>query len=132
MGIVASVSLLLGMATLLYIYIEVQRRLGDTDVAFGRAREIFVLGVLQAFAAGLVITGLLGPFMAVRNWAEGVADVEALRAALPPLVGQLPEVVGISPFLLFPAALAFMTYLSFFIGTFLQLMWEDIPITEPL
>jgi len=25
-----------------------------------------------------------------------------------------------------------MTFLSFFIGTFLQLMWEDIPITEPL
>jgi hypothetical protein len=25
-----------------------------------------------------------------------------------------------------------MTFMSFFIGTFLQLMWEDIPITEPL
>jgi hypothetical protein len=25
-----------------------------------------------------------------------------------------------------------MTFLSFFIGTFLQLMWEDIPITQPL
>jgi len=25
-----------------------------------------------------------------------------------------------------------MTFLSFFIGTFLQLMWEDLPITEPL
>jgi hypothetical protein len=131
-GIVASVSLLLAMATLLYIYIEVQRRLGDPDVAFSRARQIFVLGVLQAFSIGLVITGLIGPFMATRNWAEGVSDVEALREALPPLVGQLPEVVGIGPFLIFPAAVAFMTFLSFFIGTFLQLMWEDIPITEPL
>jgi hypothetical protein len=131
-GIVASVSLLLAMATLLYIYIEVQRRLGDPDVAFARARQIFVLGVLQAFSIGLVITGLIGPFMATRNWAEGVADVAALREVLPPLVGQLPEVVGLGPFLVFPAAVAFMTFLSFFIGTFLQLMWEDIPITEPL
>jgi hypothetical protein len=131
-GIVASVSLLLAMATLLYIYIEVQRRLGDPDVAFARARQIFVLGVLQAFSIGIVITGLIGPFMATRNWAEGAPDVAALREALPPLVGQLPEVVGLGPFLVFPAAVAFMTFLSFFIGTFLQLMWEDIPITEPL
>jgi hypothetical protein len=131
-GIVVSVSLLLGMATLLYLYIEVQRRLGDPDVAFARARQIFVLGVLQAFSIGLVITGLLGPFMAARNWGEGVSDVSALRTALPPLVGQLPEVIGIAPLLVFPAAVAFMTFLSFFIGTFLQLMWEDIPITEPL
>ena len=25
-----------------------------------------------------------------------------------------------------------MTFLSFFIGIFLQLMWEELPITEPL
>ena len=94
---------------------------------------IFVLGILQAFGIGLVITGLLGPFMATRNWAApGETDVEALRASLPPLVGQLPEIVGIGPLLIFPAAVVFMTFLSFFIGTFLQLMWEDIPITEPL
>jgi hypothetical protein len=131
-GTIASVSFLLAMATLLYIYIEVQSRLGNTDVAFSRARQIFVLGVLQAFGIGLVITGLLGPFMASRNWGSGEADVGALREALPPLVGQLPEIVGIDPLLIFPAAVAFMTFLSFFIGTFLQLMWEDIPITEPL
>ena len=131
-GIVVTVSVLLGMATLLYLYIEVQRRLGDPDVAFSRARQIFVLGVLQAFSIGLVLTGLLGPFMAARNWGDGVVEIAELRGSLPPLVGQLPEVIGIAPLLVFPAAVAFMTFLSFFIGTFLQLMWEDIPITEPL
>jgi hypothetical protein len=25
-----------------------------------------------------------------------------------------------------------MSFLAFFIGTFLQLLWEDLPITEPL
>jgi hypothetical protein len=25
-----------------------------------------------------------------------------------------------------------MTFLAFFIGTFLQLLWEDLPITEPM
>jgi hypothetical protein len=131
-GTIASVSFLLAMATLLYIYIEVQRRLGNTDVAFSRARQIFVLGVLQAFGIGLVITGLLGPFMAARNWGSGDVDVAGLRASLAPLIGQLPEIIGVDPLLIFPAAVVFMTFLSFFIGTFLQLMWEDIPITEPL
>jgi hypothetical protein len=130
---VAGISVLLGMATLLYLYIEVQRRLGDADLAFARARQIFALGVLQAFGVGLVLTSLLGPFMAMRNWsAGGTADLASLRGSLAPLVGQLPEILGMPPLLVFPAALGFMTFLSFFIGTFLQLMWEDIPITEPL
>jgi hypothetical protein len=32
----------------------------------------------------------------------------------------------------FPSAVLVMTFLSFFIGVFLQLMWEELPITEPL
>ncbi len=128
-----SVSLLLGFMTLLYIYIEVQRRLGEPDLAFARARQIFLLGVLQAFGAGLLITGLVGGFMALRNWgAEGVESIDALAAALPPVVGELPRILGVAPLYTFPSAVLLMTFLSFFIGTFLQLMWEDLPITEPL
>jgi hypothetical protein len=128
----ACVSALLAFATLLYLYIEVQRRLDNPDVAFARARQIFALGLLQSFGVGLVLTGLLGPFMASRNWSQTGADVAALRAGLGPLVGQLPEILGMGPFLLFPGAVLFMSFLAFFLGTFLQLMWEDIPITEPL
>ncbi len=125
-----SVAFLMGFATLLYLYIEVQRRLGDPAEAFSRARRIFLLGVLQAFGIGLLITGLVGGFMATRNWTdEGSAEV--LRQ-LPPLVGELPRILGLDPFYAFPSAIFVMTFLSFFIGTFLQLMWEDIPITEPL
>jgi hypothetical protein len=129
-----SVSLLLGFTTLLYLYIEVQRRLGNADLAFARARQIFLLGLLQAFGAGLLITGLTGRFMASRNWSpEGAPlPMEALRETLPPFLGELPKIVGFDPFYTFPAAVFVMTFLSFFIGTFLQLLWEDIPITEPL
>jgi hypothetical protein len=128
------VSLLLGFTTLLYIYVEVQRRLGDADLAFARARQIFLLGVLQAFGAGLLITGLTGGYMVSRNWSptDSPLGMEALREVLPPFVGQLPRVVGFEPFYTFPAAIFVMAFLSFFIGTFLQLLWEDIPITEPL
>ncbi|MEE8164681.1 MAG: hypothetical protein V3T64_03850, partial [Myxococcota bacterium] len=85
-------------------------------------------------AVGIVITSLLGPFMVARNWSPGSSEVspEILRETLSPIIGQLPYVVGIDPIYAFPSALLLMTFLSFFIGVFLQLMWEELPITEPL
>ena len=132
--VLASVALLMGFMTLLYLYIEVEGRLGDPTLAFARARQIFFLGVLQAFGIGLVITGLVGGVMVLRNWGGGaVADLaRALPERSRPSSGQLPRIVGFEPFYTFPSAVFVMTFLSFFIGTFLQLMWEDIPITEPL
>ncbi|MBW1883812.1 MAG: hypothetical protein JRJ58_09815 [Deltaproteobacteria bacterium] len=129
-----TVALLLGLVTLLYIYVEIARRIPDTAVAFARARSLFLLGVVQAFAGGIVITSLLGPFMVARNWSPGSDEVspEILRETLSPMIGQLPYVVGIDPIFAFPSALLLMTFLSFFIGIFLQLMWEELPITEPL
>jgi hypothetical protein len=127
--------LLLGSTTLLYIYVEVERRLGNSLLAFARARAIFVLGVLEAFGVGVVMTSLVGRHMVSRNWspeAAGALPIETLRATLDPLVGELPRIVGIEPFYVFPSALLMMTFLSFFIGIFLQLMWEALPITEPL
>ncbi len=128
-----SVVLLIGFTTLLYLYVEVQRRLGDPTESFGRARQIFLLGVLQSFGIGLVITGLVGRFMAARNWGnDPTASIESLKGTLPPFIGELPKVLGVEPLYTFPAAIFVMTFLSFFIGTFLQLLWEEIPITEPL
>jgi len=130
--VLLSVASLMGFMTLLYLFIEVQGRLGDPTLAFSRARQIFFLGVLQAFGTGLVITGLLGGFMVQRNWGTGAESLDDLAVALPTFVGELPRIVGFDPFYTFPSAVFVMTFLSFFIGTFLQLMWEDIPITEPL
>ncbi len=125
---------LLGFTTLLYLYVEVRSRIRDPDEAFGRARAIFLLGLLQAVGIGIVITTLLGPFMASRNWsAEGQAlSVEALAGTAAPVFGALPPVLGMAPFHVFPSAVILFAFLSFFIGTFLQLLWEDLPITEPM
>jgi len=133
--VVLGLSLFLSLITLLYIFIEVRRRIGAREAAFARARGLFQLGVLQAFLAGLVMTTIVGPFMVVRNWSpEGAAElsVAALRLDLAPLIGELPRVIGVEPFAVFPAVVGLMTFLSFFIGVFLQLMWEELPITEPL
>ena len=59
-------------------------------------------------------------------------SVEQLRTHLEPLIGELPRIIGADPVYAFPSALLLMTFLSFFIGVFLQLMWEELPITEPL
>jgi hypothetical protein len=132
--LLTTVAVLMGFMTLLYLYIEVHGRLGDPNLAFARARQIFFLGVLQAFGIGLIITGLVGGFMTSRNRGDIATggDLELLADSLPPFIGQLPQIIGFEPFYTFPPAIFVMTFLSFFIGTFLQLMWEDIPITEPL
>jgi hypothetical protein len=116
---------LLGITTLLYIYVEVNRRIGDP-------RDAFLLGVVQALALGLVITTLLGPFMAIRTWGHEEMPIAWLRVSVAPFFGELPRIMGIDPIYAFPTAVLLMTFMSFFIGTFLQLLWEDLPITEPL
>jgi hypothetical protein len=131
---VDAVVLLIGLVTLLYVYVEIARRIPDTTIAFARARSIFLLGVVEAFCVGIVMTSLVGPFMVARNWspASGELTIDALREAMPVMLGQLPHIVGVAPLFVFPSALLLMTFLSFFIGIFLQLMWEELPITEPL
>jgi hypothetical protein len=118
-----TVVVMLGAPTFLYLYVEVQRRLRDPAVAFRRALDVFFLGLLQSAAFGLVATSLLGPLMSGRNWSPDQAG---------PFIGYLPRVLGIEPFAAFPTAVLLMTILAFFIGTFLQLLWEELPITEPM
>ena len=127
-----AVATMLGTTTFLYIYVEVQRKLGDAQLAFARARDIVLLGLIQAAGFGLMVTSLLGPLMAGRNWGEpGMSTLAALRTQ-EPWLGELPRIMGVEPFIAFPTTVFLMTFMSFFIGTFLQLLWEELPITEPL
>ena len=124
---------LMGTTTLLYLYVEVKSRIRDPREAFARARRLFLLGILQAQGLGLILTSLLGSFMVARTWGEeGVYSLAELRNITPTFVGELPRIVGIEPFYVFPTAVLLMTFFSLFVGIFLQLLWEDLPITEPL
>jgi hypothetical protein len=128
-----AVVLMLGFAILLYLYVEVHSRLGDPRRAFSRALDIFLLGMIESAGLGLIVTALLGPLMAGRNWGLGQASgLVETRETLAPFLGELPRVMGVDPFWVFPSAVLLMSVLAFFIGTFLQLLWEDLPITEPL
>ena len=135
----ATVVVVLSMPTLMYIYVEVQRRLRDVNLAFRRAFDVFLLGILQSAGFGLVVTSLLGPLMSTRNWGEdgwreaaGEVTLFELQQHLQPALGELPRILGVEPFPAFPTALLLMSVLAFFIGTFLQLLWEELPITEPM
>jgi hypothetical protein len=124
---------MLGFAILLYLYVEVHSRLADPRRAFARALDIFLLGMIESAGLGLIVTALLGPLMAGRNWGLGqISGLAETRETLAPFVGELPRVMGVEPFWVFPSAVFLMSFLAFFIGTFLQLLWEDLPITEPL
>jgi hypothetical protein len=114
---------MLGAPTFLYLYVEVQRRLRDPELSLRRATDVFLLGLLQSAALGLVATSLLGPLMSERNWSAEQAGAFA---------GYLPRILGIEPFAAFPTAVLLMSILAFFIGTFLQMLWEELPITEPM
>ena len=128
-----AVVLMLGFAILLYLYVEVHSRLADPRRAFARALDIFLLGMIESAGLGLIVTALLGPLMAGRNWGLGqISGLAETRETLAPFVGELPRVMGVEPFWVFPSAVFLMSFLAFFIGTFLQLLWEDLPITEPL
>lgn len=124
---------LMGTTTLLYLYVEVKSRIRDPRVAFARARRLFLLGILQAEALGLILTSLLGAYMVARTWGqESVLSIAELRDVTPTFIGELPRIMGIEPFYVYPTAVLLMTFFSLFVGTFLQLLWEDLPITEPL
>ena len=124
---------LMGTTTLLYLYVEVKSRIRDPREAFARARRLFLLGILQAQVLGLILTTLLGPFMVARTWGdEGKIPIAELRNITPTFVGELPRILGIERFYVFPTAVLLMTFFSLFVGIFLQLLWEDLPITEPL
>lgn len=51
---------------------------------------------------------------------------------MPTVIGQLPHIVGIEGVYACPSALLLMSFLSFLIGIFLHLMWEELQISEPL
>jgi hypothetical protein len=76
---------------------------------------------------------MIGHFMAARAWPGGGTDVDRALRARVRAVHRPPAARARDRALLrFPSAVFMMSFMSFFIGTFLQLMWEDIPITEPL
>ena len=76
-----TIVVLLGSTTLLYLYVEVQRRLGDTGSPSRARARSSCSACCRPPAIGLMLTGLIGPFMAARNWPGGGAAWRSRRCA---------------------------------------------------
>ena len=96
-----------------YLSIEVQNTVRDKLVGIIRASRVFSTGVLESFAIGMVALDLITPAFLP----DGVpADV-----LQPAFVGSI-----------YPRILCVYSPLALLIGIFVQIIWEDKPITEPL
>ena len=99
--------------SLYYLFIEVDNTLRNKWLSLGRAFRIFSTGLLESFLIGVLVLDL----MAEAFYPTLMAD----SLTLPGLFGYIsPKLL----YLYFPLAL--------FIGIFVQIIWEDKPITHPL
>ena len=96
-----------------YLFVEVQNTVREKLVAAVRASRVFSMGVLESFLIGAIVQDLT---------AQAFLPEEIPGDVLQPcLMGSIyPKVL----YVYFPLALL--------IGIFVQIIWEDKPITEPL
>ncbi|MDD3581431.1 MAG: hypothetical protein PHW74_10460 [Desulfobacca sp.] len=102
-------------ASFVYLLIEVKNKVIERQLAWRRAINIFLIGLCWSLIIGLVILGLVGPAFKSR------LDILNSLLWVPGLLGDIPVQVLL---LYMPLALL--------IGIFLQIIWEEKPITEPL
>jgi len=103
------------IACWIYLFVEVSNIVLDKRLAFNRASLLLVLGLVESLVIGLVASDLFAEKL-LQNSVLVTSKLE-----IPTILGTV-YVDAVS--LYFPMAL--------FIGIFIQILWEDKPITEPL
>jgi len=126
--------LLIGLATytmaFVYIFIDVHRTVrllrslpgqerGSIEHAVEISRKIFAIGWIEALFAILITATLFFPLI----------DLSYTRDAMG---GVIAPPNWHLPFAFFPALTFLWTGLTLFIGAFVQLLWQDRRITEPV
>jgi len=98
--------------SLYYIFIEINNTVKNKWVAFGRTLRVFSTGLLESFLIGVVISDII------------------TRAFCPSLVNSL-AVQGLLG-CIYPKLLYLYFPLALLLGIFVQIIWEEKPITHPL
>jgi hypothetical protein len=114
------------LLTFLYLVIETRHRLGDMRLAMNRAFNLLMLGLVEATAIGLVTCNLVADVMFERfEWDIASTSIGAMPTSIGITVGGL----GLTAY---PVVLLVFTCGSLFVGIFLQLLWEEKQLTEPI
>lgn len=96
-----------------YLYVEVHNTIKDKIISFFRALRVLCLGLIESFIVGLIIMDLIT-----------IAYTPLLKFNYEPIVGLFGVIYPKILILYFPLALL--------IGIFVQIIWEEKPITQPL
>jgi len=99
--------------SLYYIFIEIHNTVKDKWISLGRALRVFSTGLLESFVIGIVVSDLI------------------TRAFRPSLVTNIHTVPGLFGYI-YPKLLYLYFPLALLIGIFVQIIWEEKPITHPL
>jgi hypothetical protein len=113
---------MIGLAILVacgYLVLEMHSIIGQSQGLWSRALKIYILGLAWSLVIGLIILDILAPTF--KKIDEGKFLSEAQITWVPGLLGEIPWeiLIGYVP-------------LALLIGIFLQIFWEEKPITEPL
>ncbi len=103
------------IGSFVYLLIEMRNRIRQPGIAWGRSAKVVMIGIGWSWIIGLLLMDLLGNVFKCR--------LPRLNTMLwvPGLFGEIPVLVLL---LYMPLALL--------LGIFLQIIWEEKPITEPL
>ena len=101
--------------SLYYLFTELNNVVKDIHAAFFRSVRIWLIGLIESFIVGIVIQDLFA-----RAFFNTLEDY-SLQVSNGLLGGNI-----------YPKVLLIYFPLALFIGIFVQLIWEDKPITHPL
>ena len=107
------------LTSLIYLFIEVNNLVKKPWLAFRRVLSIFLLGAAESFIIGLILFDLFADGMTRGLVANLGIDADKIR--IDGLFGRI-----------YPLPLILYASLALVIGIFVQIIWEDKPITEPL
>ena len=105
------------MAVILYIFIEMNNVKGIRYPIYRKAIRLFSRGAAYAVLTGVLISDLFGDAIVNRIYTDNGNTPPAIKG----LFGHI-----------YPEVIFYLAPLALFIGVFLQLLWEDKPLTAKI
>lgn len=130
------------LACWIYLYVEVNNAIRDKNEAIKRANSVFLLGCIESLIVGLVFCSLFGQILIEKvvfvgkniNFTQEYFLFHLPKEIHAPILLGILNALGFKNLVhfVYPPVILLYFPLALFIGIFVQIIWEDKPITEPL